>query len=167
MTFVTRAGDASDLNGVLSIYPEGQAAVSSMNAKVFHEGILDPAVRALVAATAAAEWSDPIQVAEHLGTFAAARGVSLEDAQAQFAAPDASGFEPAVQALLTYSSKAATDAFKMVPKDVDALTEAGWDERQIVEALTVVCVAGYNAVANLALGITALGITGPATDGSN
>lgn len=142
-----------ELDAVLRHFPDGRTAVGLMNDKILTQGILDPSVRALVAAAAAAKWSDSSQLAKHLGVFARERGVSVEDAQTMLADPESSALTAAEQALVGYINKASTEPFKMVPRDVEALTDQGWGERETVEALTVVCVVSYMAVANLALGV--------------
>jgi len=54
------------LGQVLNLFPEGRSAVTSMEAKVLHEGILNPAVRALVAAVGARNYADTMQFERHL-----------------------------------------------------------------------------------------------------
>lgn len=146
--------ELGQLGAVLSIFPDGRDAVSSMDSKIMTEGILDQAVRSLVAALTASKWSDNVGLRRYLADFASHRDMTVDDARALLAEPDWPGLDPAEQALLTYIAKAATEPFKMVERDVEALTAAGWGEREIVEALTVACNAGYLAVANIALGIT-------------
>lgn len=147
-------GYLGPLGEVLSLYPDGRDAVSLMNSKVMTEGILDQAVRSVVAAAASIKWADPIQLEKHLGISASERGMDLEDARERLLEPDWPRIDPAERALITFATKAANEPFKMVSRDVEAAGEHGWSERETVEALTVVCVVAYMAVANLALGIT-------------
>ena len=46
-------------------------------------------------------------------------------------------------ALVDYARKVARAPYKMVPGDIARLTEHGWETPDIVEALTIVCIAGY------------------------
>ena len=54
---------------------------------------------------------------------------------------------------MRFATKASAEAFEMTNGDMDALAEHGWNEREAIEALTVVSNVSYIAVANLALGI--------------
>jgi len=145
--------ELGQLGDVLTIFPEGRAAVATMNSKIMGQGVLDPSIRSLIGAATANKWADPLQLERHLGAFASQRGVSVDDAQAMLNEPEQSDLNPAEQALLQYVNKAATEPFKMVERDVEALAAQGWSERETVEAVTVICNVAYLAVANVALGV--------------
>ena len=80
--------DLGELGNVLSIFPEGRTAVSTMNARIMRDGVLSQATRSLVGAAAAASWSDTLQMDRHLQTYSAETAMSVDDARSMVSEPD-------------------------------------------------------------------------------
>lgn len=76
-----------------------------------------------------------------------------EPGLAAFAHGDDSGFAPALQAVLRYAERLSTDPSSMTDSDAEALREAGWSDRQIVDITLAAAIRNYFSRTLLALAV--------------
>lgn len=74
----------------------------------------------------------------HHHNFLQQYGVSEEIAQQLKGEGHSSQLDAKTEALLDYARKVTQHAYKVMPEDVEALRQAGWSDRQILEATVVV-----------------------------
>ena len=124
-------------------FPAALGGVDSMYRKGMGSGRLPRLLRELVFVAASEERGDGYcaeavteDIADRFGLVrdridAMARGVVSE------------ALSEAESDLVSYARKVARAPYKMVPADIARLTDHGWETPDIVEALTIVCTAGY------------------------
>ena len=156
MAYVSPVGDKTNtesqdhgylgqLGQVLSLYPDGRDAVSSMNSKVMTEGVLDQAVRSVVASAAAIKWaaSAPIAQAGTLGSW----WCSLATPKTTFgqcgtARSPAGGLRRSWP-WSCMCAKRLPNLTEISQADVDALTAIGWTEQEVVEGTLMAAHAAF------------------------
>ena len=142
-SFADDHGHLELLRRTIAHFPAALGGVDSMYQRSMASGRLPRLLRELVFVAASAERGD--RYGAEAVTKDIARRFELDrDAIDAMARGEVCEVLPAAEAALVgYARKVARAPYKVVPGDISRLTENGWETPDIVEALTIVCIAGY------------------------
>lgn len=132
-----RWGFVAHIERAFAVWPEMAVAEQELTRAVMQEGTLSPALKEAVAVVTSRVNECPYCATHH--TYQMERAGRSEAEQAAINALDLDALDdPAERAALSFAEKASRSPHKVTDADVEALREAGFDDRGIVEILTVV-----------------------------
>ena len=143
----------ADLREIYAHFPESLRAVDIMYELMIGQGVLSRDLRELVFAAASDARGDHYLARAMCEQAADHRGVSADEAYSICRLEPGATCSEGEHALLAFSRKAAEVPYKMIQRDVDEVLQAGFSNRGLVEALTLVCLSGYMNVMSLSVGL--------------
>ena len=146
---VDQHGHFEALREAFAYFPAALQALDNQYDLIIGQGRLDRGLRELIFACAASARGDEY-LARAMAGQAAAHGFSGTGAVLAMAA-SGEGRSDAETCLLTWAQKMATMPYKVVEQDMERLHSAGWQDQEIVEALTVVSLSAYMSIMSLTL----------------
>jgi uncharacterized peroxidase-related enzyme len=146
--FNNQMGMVPNVIKVLSIWPEFMEATSqSFGTVMMSETELPRATKEMIAAYVSNLNQCSYCVSHHVDAM---QQYGVDNSVAQQISQDfrEAGLDEKTRKLLEYSEKVSKNAYKVVARDFDELRNAGWSDRQILEATAVV--AQFNFVNRIA-----------------
>ena len=142
-SFADEHGHFELLRRTVAHFPAALGGVDSLYERSMASGCLSRLLRELVFVAACAERGDCYGAEAVTDDIAGRFGLDRDAIAAMAHGEVCEALSEAEAALVDYARKVARAPYKMVPGDIARLTENGWETPDIVEALTIVCLAGY------------------------
>ncbi|HVR32646.1 MAG TPA: carboxymuconolactone decarboxylase family protein [Acidimicrobiia bacterium] len=149
------------LRRLLVRFPPALRAADGMYDLIMERGLLDRRLKEEIFVACSGVRGCGYAVAAHGGWLTANAGMTRAEVDG-LAGGDPGGRSDPDRVLLAFARKVTAAPYRTVATDIDTLREAGFDERTIVEALTVVALSGWMNGYAASLGLDAGDSTGTA-----